>query len=175
VAGLQTGAGQAPQPAPPPTQAQQPAPSPRTPMPHTSAEFVQHVVAGLQTGQRSSPPAPQPSTTPPQACSPDNPPAVPKPQPAPHPAESPVNCHSEPARRSGRREESAFSSSPAASTTDRAHPIPATQPTPSVARTTQPNNPSRTGPSTPQPARNRDAQALHFDHSCRLLVDGKPF
>jgi hypothetical protein len=35
---------------------QQPAPSPRTPLHPTSAEFVQHVVAGLQTGQNLSRP-----------------------------------------------------------------------------------------------------------------------
>ncbi len=50
VAGLQTGGGQAPQPSP----ASQPAPSPHTSMPPTSTESVQHVVAGLQTGEKSS-------------------------------------------------------------------------------------------------------------------------
>ncbi len=85
-----------PEPKQPQPQAQQPGPSSRAPMPPTSSEFVQHVVAGLQTGQKSSPPAPQPSTTPPQA------------QPlASQPAETPTNCHSE------RSEESAFSESPA--------------------------------------------------------------
>ena len=39
-----------PQPAQRQTQPPQPAPSPHTPMPPTSTEFVQHVVAGLQTG-----------------------------------------------------------------------------------------------------------------------------
>jgi hypothetical protein len=39
----------APQSAPAP----QPAPSPHTPLPPTSAEFIQHVVAGLQTGEKS--------------------------------------------------------------------------------------------------------------------------
>ncbi len=28
--------------------------------------------------------------------------------------------------------------------------------------------------SIPQPATNKDPRALHFDHSCRLLVNGKP-
>jgi hypothetical protein len=57
VAGLQTCGAQAPQLAP------QPAPSPHTPMPPTGAEFVQHVVAGLQTGDLPSPPlnSPNPS------------------------------------------------------------------------------------------------------------------
>src|SRR6266849_7690738 len=49
-----------PAPEPPPDQApqtppaQQPAPSPHTPLPPTSNEFVQHVMAGLQTGEKSS-------------------------------------------------------------------------------------------------------------------------
>src|SRR5712664_2178816 len=43
-----------PSPQPPPDQAPQPAPSPHTSMPPTGAEFVQHVVAGLQTGEESS-------------------------------------------------------------------------------------------------------------------------
>ena len=66
-----------PQPAQRQTQPPQPAPSPHTPMPPTSTEFVQHVVAGLQTGSL---------------------PATPHVQPAPpnhQAAETPVNCHSE--------------------------------------------------------------------------------
>jgi hypothetical protein len=49
-----------PPPQPPPDQAPQsvpapqPAPSPHTPLPPTSTEFIQHVVAGLQTGEKSS-------------------------------------------------------------------------------------------------------------------------
>ncbi len=50
VAGLQTGPGQAPQPSP----TSQPAPLPHTPLPPTSNEFIQHVMAGLQTGEKSS-------------------------------------------------------------------------------------------------------------------------
>jgi hypothetical protein len=63
--------------------ASQPAPSPHTSLPPTSAEFVQHVVAGLQTdgGQ-----APQPTQGTQSA-----------------PAQTPANCHSE------QGEESAFS------------------------------------------------------------------
>ena len=64
---------------------------------------------------------------------------------------------------------------PAAATIGKIHPIPPTQPARSVVQAAQPDNPRRTGPSTPQRAPNRDARALHFDHSCRLLVDGKPF
>src|SRR5712692_2807245 len=49
MAGLQTGGGQAPQPAP------QSAPSPHNSLPATSAEFIQRVVAGLQTEESSLP------------------------------------------------------------------------------------------------------------------------
>jgi len=57
--------------------APQPAPSPHTPLPPTSTEFVQHVVAGLQTGSLPATPHVQPAP------------------PNPQPAETPVNCHSE--------------------------------------------------------------------------------
>jgi hypothetical protein len=175
VAGLQTGAGRAPQPAPRQTQAEtqvschsgrseepaaassnsslathhSPLPqssSPRTPMPRTSSEFVQHVVAGLQTGQKSSPLAPQPSTTPPQASSPANPPAAPKPQPTSQPAETPVNCHSE------RSEESASSSNSSLATHH--SPLPQTP-----------------APSTPQSGPNRDAPWLHWGDTSHIRPD----
>jgi hypothetical protein len=101
----------------------------------------------------------------------------------PQPAEIPASCHSE---RSGKRptsgaspesdrEEPAFSShSPLAT---RHSPLPSAPASyaRSVAPAAQPDNPPRTGPSTPRPAPNRDARALHLDHSCRLLIDGKPF
>src|SRR5713226_191655 len=48
VAGLQTGGDQAPQPPP------QSAPSPHAPLPNTATVFIQRVVAGLQTGEKSS-------------------------------------------------------------------------------------------------------------------------
>ena len=56
VAGLQTGQGRTPQPSadPQPAPPQSPAPSPRTPMPPTSAEFVQQVLAG-QNSPATSP------------------------------------------------------------------------------------------------------------------------
>ena len=55
------------------------------------------------------------------------------------------------------------------------HPLPATQSAPSVVPPAHPDNPPRTGPPTPRPAPNRDPHALHFDHSYRLRIDGKPF
>jgi len=63
----------------------------------------------------------------------------------------------------------------AASTTDETHPIPTTQFARPEAPAAQPDNPPRIAPSTPQRAPNRDAYGLHFDHNCRLLIDGKPF
>jgi hypothetical protein len=63
----------------------------------------------------------------------------------------------------------------AASTTVKTRPSPTTQCAQSAVPAAQPDDPPRTGPSTPQPAPDRVARALHFDHSCRLLIDGKPF
>ncbi len=104
-------------------QAPQPAPPPHTSLPPTSAEFVQRVVAGLQTGGGQ---APQPASTPPsprtpqptavahpsrgealRPASPSLPSARPNPSPkvaSRQPVEMPPSCHSE------RSEESAFSS-----------------------------------------------------------------
>jgi hypothetical protein len=55
------------------------------------------------------------------------------------------------------------------------HSIPATPFTRSAALAAQPDIPPRTRPSTPPHAPNRDVYALHFDHNCRLRIDGKPF
>ncbi len=104
-------------------QAPQPAPPPHTSLPPTSAEFVQRVVAGLQTGGGQ---APQPASTPPsprtpqptavahpsrgealRPASPSLPSARPNPSPkvaSRQPVEMPPSCHSE------RSEKSAFSS-----------------------------------------------------------------
>src|SRR6202171_2698886 len=87
-----------PQPAQRQTQPPQPAPSPHTPMPRTSSEFVQHVVASLQAGSLPATPHVQPAP------------------PNPQPVETPVNCHSERAEtpvncHSERSEDPAFSAS----------------------------------------------------------------
>src|SRR6267143_1936594 len=57
----------------------------------------------------------------------------------------------------------AASLDPAAPTSAEPHPLTATQPARLLVPAAQPDNPPRTGPPTPQPARNRDASALHFD------------
>jgi hypothetical protein len=67
------------------------APSPHTPLPATSAAFAQRVVAGLQTGQKSSPPPKAAPSSPSATLTPTDatPPAPPQPQtqpPAPQPA-----------------------------------------------------------------------------------------
>jgi len=104
----------------PQPQPQQPAPSPHTPLPPTSAEFAQHVVAGLKTDQ----------------------PQVPQRAAVAHPA-----CH----------------------------PPTATESARSVEPAAQPSNPPPTVSSTPKHTLPLDSSALHFDHNCRLLIDGKPF
>jgi len=189
VAGLQTGGGEAPQPAPSPHtslaptraefvqqvvaglqtgggEAPQPAPSPHTSLAPTSAEFVQRVVAGLQTGEGQ---APQPAPAPPKAAS-----------PSPAPAPTPISSRAPQAPAApiapsspcppGRNESSC--PDPAVPTPDETDPLPATQSVPSVAPPV-PHNPPRTSP-LPKPAPKKDAHALHFDQRCRLLIDGKP-
>ncbi len=171
-----------PQPAQPPTQAPQRAPSPHTSLPATSAEFVQHVVAGLQTGggqvpqpaqatqpapaqtQTRSPiptqatptpsptPAPAPPSPPPQPAASPNPSAKATP---PQLAEMPPGCQSDAVAQAFRPEESAFSSR-----------------SPLVTRHS-PLATSLTSP-TPKSVLPPDSRALHFDHNCRLLIDGKP-
>ena len=72
----------------------------------------------------------------------------PAPEPNSAPAAPPVTCHSGAVAQAFRPEEPAFSSNSSPAT----HHSPLTQ----------------------TPAPNRDAHALHFDHNCRLLIDGKP-
>jgi len=65
-----------PHPTPPPTQDPQPAPAPRIPLPPTSAEFVQRVVAALPTGTSAPQPThveaePCPGSSASQSASPD--------------------------------------------------------------------------------------------------------
>ena len=112
-------------------------------------------------------PAAQPQT---QAQQPASAPPTDPPQPAPV-AHPPV---AHPLR--GEAFPSASPPQPAA------HLIPApqqvqspTQPARPVMPAAKPDNLPPPGPSTPQPAPNRDAYAIHFDHNCRLLTDGKPF
>jgi hypothetical protein len=131
----------------------------------------QPALSALRTNLRSESPQPQPAV---------------QPITAPQPAETPVNCHSKRSadfalRENLRSEESASSESHA----DRPQIIPAPQqthsPIPTKATQAAPAYPachpehSDTGPPTPQPAPNRHFHALHFDHNCRLLIDGKPF
>jgi hypothetical protein len=55
-------------------------------------------------------------------------------------------------------------------------PIPATPFARSNApAAAQPSKPPGTASSTPRPTPAREAHAIHFDHNCRLLIDGKPF
>jgi len=155
-------------------QAPQPVSSPHTPLPLTSAEFVQHVLAGLQTGGGQTPqPAPVQTRSPiPTQVTPtldlaSSPPSSRAPQtPTAHSAPPSPVCHPE------RSEGSCLD--PAAPTTDETHLVPATQVVQPVPPAVQPNNPPPTASPTPKPVLPLDSRALHFDHNCRLLIDGKP-
>src|SRR6266478_727836 len=142
---------------------------PPDPAPELPPDQAPQVVAGLQTGGGQ---APQPSPAPPKAASPS-----PAPAPSPTSSRAPQTpaartAPSSPACPLGRNESSCLD--PAVPTADETDPLPATQFVPLVAPAV-PHKPPRTSPSPPQPAPNRDANALHLDHGCRLLIDGKPF
>jgi hypothetical protein len=168
------GRGEASRPAQPQTQAQQPAPQPtsqpaetpvnchseraetpvnchseRSEEPASSASRADH--SPLVTHHSPLPQSEGPSPLPPAEL----------PATSQHPARNPVHTV-------------AASLDPAAPTSTEPHPIPATQFARSVVPPTHPNNPPPTRPSTPPPAPNRDVYALHFDHNCRLRIDGKP-
>jgi len=155
--------------------ASQPTPSPRTPLPPTGAEFAQRVVAGHNFSRPELPTSsgprretlalPSQSTQPASAA--QTAPVDPvtsrhytdgNQAPEPQPAEPPSNCHSE------RSKESAFLESQAAPSQILSAPLQTASPSPAKAR-----------PSPPKPTPTRDPRAVHFDHSYRLLVDGKPF
>ena len=176
--------------------APQPTPSPRTPLPPTGAEFAQRVVASRNSsrpgreiaedqtphavaGQNFSRPE-LPTSSGPRRETRDLPPLTTRPAsatqtapidpvtpahhtggnraPEPQPAEPPSNCHSE------RSKESAFLESQAAPSQILSAPQQTASPSPAKAR-----------PSPPKPTPTRDPRAVHFDHTYRLLVDGKPF
>jgi hypothetical protein len=160
-------------------QAPQSATLPHTPLPPTGAEFVQHILAGLQAAGASQLPQPAQATqpAPAQTRSPIPTQAPPTPTPAAVPTPSPTSSQATqtPSSRACHPERSKGSClDPAAPATDETHLVPATpvvQPVPSAA---QPNNPSPTASPTPKPVLPLDSRALHFDHNCRLLIDGKP-
>src|SRR5713226_120206 len=189
-----------PQPAQPQTQAQQPPSAPPSNPPQPAA--VAHPGIHPDPLGRGEPFR---SATPPHSVATPNPPAkATPPQPAEippschsepaarreesafssSPAPSPTSAHAPqtpaaltaPASTASHPERTGGSClNPAAATIGKIHPIPPTQLARSAAPAPQPDNPPRIGPPTPQRAPNRDAYALHFDHSCRLLIDGKPF
>ena len=164
----------------PQRQAPNPAPSPHIFLPPTSAEFVQHVVAGL-TGEKGAgrselvpiedlDPVGDPvgrgealrSASPPQ-------PAV-QPIPAPQHTPSPISTQVPPTPQSAPSPTSSRASQAPA-----AHTAPSFTPSPEGSLVTRHSPLPQASASTPQPAPSRDAYALHFDHNCRLLIDGKPF
>ncbi len=125
--------------------ASQLAPSPHTSLPPTSAEFVRHVVGGLQTGGAQAP-QPAPASSPTSASAPLSSPPHPAPKAHPFTSET-LPPH---VRRRLHR------------TTTPKHPSP-------------PSNTCSFSPASPQPAPNGDGRALHYDHNYRLRIDGKPF
>jgi hypothetical protein len=182
-----------PQPQPP---ASNPAPSPHIFLPPTSAEFVQHVVAGLQTGEKGA----GRSELVPISLDPVGDPVgrgetlrneSPQPQPQPQPAQPQVQAQ---AQQPAPAPPSLPAGQPIPAPPQTPSPIP-TQTPPTSAHASSPTSthahsslvyPDRVGAtrrsplpqasaSTPQSAPNRNAYALHFDHNCRLLIDGKPF
>ena len=188
-------------PAPPPTQAQQPqaqlrASAPPSNPPQPAAQPTPSPVAHPFRGEASSSDPPPKATAPQPIEIPANCPSErsalsalrenlrsEKPAFSSSPAESPTSAHAPqtpaahtaPSHPACHPERSAPSALRMGLRSEGSHPLPSTPFTPSAAPAAQPDNPPRTGPSTPQPAPNRDAYALHFDHHCRLLIDGKPF
>jgi hypothetical protein len=146
-----------PQPAQPQTQPQQPAPSSRTPMPPTSTEFVQHVMAGLQTGGgQATQPAPAQTRSP----IPRQAPPTPSPTPAPAPSPTSIRASQTPA--------SPPNPNHPASTTDKPQPPRATQSAPPSGPTSQPVNPTAPRPST---GPSRDTPWWNFGHTGNIPPD----
>ncbi len=180
-----------PQPAQPQTQAQQPASvSPSNPPQPTP---VPHPFRG-EAFRPASPPQPAATPNPFGKATPPLPAEIPASCRSAGPDWVGERSDERPTRRASPesyREEPAFSELPAGHSftpspegsfatrhsplPQSSHPAPATQFARPEAPATQPDKPLRIGPSTPQPAPNRGAHALHFDHGCRLLIDGKPF
>src|SRR5258708_18700980 len=71
----------------------QPAPSPHTPLPSTSAEFAQQVLAGRNSSRSEIPTQSRPG---PEPGSSDSSPSPPPSSPPPVAPQSPLNCHSPP-------------------------------------------------------------------------------
>ena len=135
-------------PQPQPQPAAQPAPVAHTGIHPACPEHLGDPVGRGEATSTASPHSPIPTQAPPTPAHPTQPPFS-------HSSPSSPGCH--PERSEG------------------SQPIPTTPFTRSAASAPQPENSPRPGPSTPQPAPNRDARAVHFDHNCRLLIDGKPF
>jgi hypothetical protein len=141
------------------------APSPHTPLPPTSAEFVEQVLARLKPAS-SAPPATSPQ--PAQATQP-----APAQTRSPIPTPAPGGCHSE------RSEESAFScDSPLATHHSPLPQTPATQSTPPSSQPACPEQGRRDNAPEPRPSAsprepNRDAPWLHFGDSRHIPPDSK--
>jgi hypothetical protein len=118
------------------------------PLPPTGAEFAQQILARHNSSRPDRARPVRPGSTGETAGEQTAQPVTPIPKPAPPTQPSPV---------------SASNVAPPANNTP---PIPATQPAPAP----QPEKPPRP---TPQPTYNWQTGELHFDHTCRLRIDGK--
>ncbi len=164
-----------PQPAQLQTQAHQSASQPaETPVNCHSERSEESVFSESQAELSQVIPAPQhtsspiPTQAPPALASAPPPTSARAPQtPAAHTAPSSTACHPE------RSEGSHLNHT--ASTAPKTHPIPAPEFARPEAPAAKPDNSPQTSPIAPQRSPNRDSYALHFDHNCRLLIDGKPF
>jgi hypothetical protein len=147
-------------PAAPQTAAQQPTPSPHTSsLPPTAAEFAQHVLAGLQTGEKSSSRNAQPASPRPQPAEQ----LIHTPQtPAAPAAPSHTACHPE------RSEGSQVNH--AAQTTTKTHPIPTSQPTPPPTPAVQPTCPEQSRRVNPREP-NREAPWLNWSATSNIPPD----
>jgi hypothetical protein len=146
--------------------------SPHTPLPPTSAEFVQHVVAGLQTGSLSATPHVQPAQPIPQSAETPKAPALPPNDPSQTRPSTPASASQPPpTAHSARSSPSHPACHPERS--EGSHRIPATQFARAFSPAPQPEIPSPTAPCTSPREPNRDAPWLHFGDSRHIRPDSK--
>jgi hypothetical protein len=135
-----------------PAPAPEPAPPPHNPLPSTAAEFAQQVLARRNSSRpdRAHPVRPGSTGETAGEQTTRHVTSIPKPTP---PTQAPPT--------------STTSVAPPADNTPH---VPTTQSVPSAAPAPQPEKPPRP---TPQPTYNWQTGELHFDHTCRLRIDGK--
>lgn len=96
------------------------------------------------------------------------------PQPQPQPASPQTQAQQPVSAPQSSAPQPAAQSIPASQQTPSPIPTKATQAAPVHSTSCHPER-THAGPPTPQPVTNPQVRAIHFDHNCRLLIDGKPF